>query len=316
MAAPAGLLARAALALLPEKPEKALMWVLVIILAPVALLALLFAGPIVIWERVPIASPEQVMIYVNAAKTVSDSTKSPCDPGVTVDWQPLLAIDAVRLDQDFRKASPGRAEDLAWMFIEKSGSCQVCDGGDPPSCTSYPVFKLRSLDQVLGDLKLNQKQREKVKNILTADLSFLLDVGTGVPDGWTPVESRLKWPTPGIYTITSGFGPRIDPVEDIDGFHTGIDIGVPMGTSVHAAADGVVVVAGWMGNFGYAVYIEHGDMVTIYAHLSQIAVQRGQQVRAGDVIAYSGSTGKSTGPHLHFEIRVHGQPVNPINYFK
>jgi hypothetical protein len=316
MAAPAGLVVRAALALLQEKPEKVLLWVLAILFAPVALLVFFFAGPITIWERVPIVTPSQAQMYVDAAKKVSDSTKSPCDPGVTVDWQPLLAIDAVRLDQDFRKASPGRAEDLAWMFIEKSGSCQVCDGGDPPSCTSYPTYRLRSLDEVLDDLRFNAKQREKVKNILQVDLSFLLGMEPDIPSGWTPVEGSLKWPTPGINTITSPFGYRVDPVEGGGNFHTGVDIAAPMGTPVHAAADGVVVVAGWMGNFGYAIYIEHGDMVTIYAHLSQIAVQRGQQVKAGDVIAYSGSTGKSTGPHLHFEVRVHGQPVNPINYFK
>lgn len=165
MAAPAGLLARAALALLPE-PEKAIKWVLVIVLAPLTLLALLFAGPIVIWERVPIAEPEQALVYVNAAREVSAGTSSPCDDGVKVDWQPLLAIDAVRLEQDFRKANPGRAEELARMFIEKAGSCEVCDGGDPPNCTSYPTYRLRSLDEVLDELKFSQEQREKVKNIL------------------------------------------------------------------------------------------------------------------------------------------------------
>ncbi|CEP67115.1 Duplicated hybrid motif [Moorella glycerini] len=307
--------ARVALAFLPGKPEKAVLWVLIILTLPVTLLALLFAGPVVIWERVPIATPGQVKIYVDAAGAVSASTRSPCDQGVTVDWQPLLAIDAVRLNQDFSKASPAKAGELARRFIEKVGTCTYCVG-DPPECTTYPVYKLRSLEEVLDDLGFNQSQRKKVKNILEVDLSFLLDVGPGVPPGWMPVEGKLKWPTPGIFTITSGFGPRVDPVEGLDGFHTGMDIGAPMWTPVHAVADGVVAVAEWMGNFGYAVYIEHDDMVTIYAHLSQIAVQRGQQVRAGDVIAYSGSTGKSTGPHLHFEIRVHGQPVNPINYFK
>ncbi|GAF27404.1 membrane proteins related to metalloendopeptidases [Moorella thermoacetica Y72] len=176
---------------------------------------------------------------------------------------------------------------------------------------------MRDLGEVLNNLRFNEAQQEKVKNILQVDLSFLLGTDPGVPSGWTPVEGGVKWPTPGISTITSPFGPRVDPVRGGSSFHTGVDIAAPMGTPVHAAADGVVAVAGWMGNFGNAVYIQHaGDMVTIYAHLSQIAVQRGQQVKAGEVIAYSGSTGKSTGPHLHFEVRLHGQPVNPINYFK
>jgi len=176
---------------------------------------------------------------------------------------------------------------------------------------------LRDLGEVLDDLGFSEAQKEKVRNILTVDLSFLLDVGPGVPPGWTPVEKNLKWPIPGVYAITSGFGPRIDPVEGIDGFHTGVDIGASQGTPVHAAASGVVAHAGWAGNYGLAVFIQHdGGMETIYAHLSGVAVRSGQVVQAGDVIGYVGSTGKSTGPHLHFEVRFHHQPVNPIDYFK
>jgi murein DD-endopeptidase MepM/ murein hydrolase activator NlpD len=176
---------------------------------------------------------------------------------------------------------------------------------------------LRDLGEVLDDLGFSEAQKEKVRNILTVDLSFLLDVGPGVPPGWTPVEKNLKWPIPGVYAITSGFGPRIDPVEGIDGFHTGVDIGASQGTPVHAAASGVVAHAGWAGNYGLAVFIQHdGGMETIYAHLSGVAVRSGQVVQAGDVIGYVGSTGKSTGPHLHFEVRFHHQPVNPSDYFK
>ena len=162
-----------------------------------------------------------------------------------------------------------------------------------------------------------EAQKEKVRNILTVDLSFLLDVGSGVPSDWRPAEKSLKWPVPGVYVITSGFGPRIDPVEGIDGFHTGLDIGAPQGTPVVAAAPGIVAHAGRAGNYGLAVFLQHeGGMETIYAHLSGIAVKRGQLVQAGEVIGYVGSTGKSTGPHLHFEVRVHHQPVNPVDYFK
>ncbi|GFN21960.1 M23 family metallopeptidase [Thermanaeromonas sp. C210] len=162
-----------------------------------------------------------------------------------------------------------------------------------------------------------EAQQEKVRNILTVDLSFLLEVGAEVPPGWVPVEKDLKWPVPGVYVITSGFGPRIDLVEGIDGFHTGVDIGAPQGTPVVAAAPGVVAHAGRAGNYGLAVFLQHeGGVETIYAHLAGIAVKRGQVVQAGELIGYVGSTGKSTGPHLHFEVRVHQQPVNPTDYFK
>lgn len=128
----AGPAARIVLSLMPEVEKLALVIVAIITL-PFLLLALLFAGPIVIWERVPIVTPSQAKIYVDAAKEVSESTKSPCDPGVTVDWQPLLAIEAVRLNQDFRKATPARARDLARMFIKRKGTCTHCTGGDPPT---------------------------------------------------------------------------------------------------------------------------------------------------------------------------------------
>lgn len=176
---------------------------------------------------------------------------------------------------------------------------------------------MRNLGEVLGELGFTEAQKEKVRNILSVDLSFLLDVGPGVPPGWMPVEKSLKWPIPGVYTVTSGFGPRIDPVEGIDGFHAGVDIGAPYGTPVVAAAAGLVAHAGPAGKYGLAVFIEHGGgMESIYAHLSGLAVRRGQVVQAGDVIGYVGSTGKSTGPHLHFEVRLHHQPVNPIQYFQ
>lgn len=176
---------------------------------------------------------------------------------------------------------------------------------------------MRNLGEVLGELGFTEAQKEKVRNILSVDLSFLLDVGPGVPPGWMPVEKSLKWPIPGVYTVTSGFGPRIDPVEGIDGFHAGVDIGAPYGTPVVAAAAGLVAHAGLAGKYGPAVFIEHGGgMESIYAHLSGLVVRRGQVVQAGDVIGYVGSTGKSTGPHLHFEVRLHHQPVNPIQYFQ
>jgi murein DD-endopeptidase MepM/ murein hydrolase activator NlpD len=115
--------------------------------------------------------------------------------------------------------------------------------------------------------------------------------------------------------ISSGFGNRFHPIDKKAKFHGGIDIAVPRGTPVKAAADGVVKFAGWRGGYGYAVVVEHTDgSETLYAHNDKLLVEKGQEVDAGDQLSLSGSTGKSTGPHLHFEVRLNGTLVNPMKY--
>lgn len=116
---------------------------------------------------------------------------------------------------------------------------------------------------------------------------------------------------PASGTLTSGFGWRSR------GFHYGIDLAMPIGTPIKAADGGMVSAAGYAGNYGIMIEIDHGEgeYVTVYAHLSRTAVSVGNVVQQGDVIGYSGNTGRSTGPHLHFEIRVNGVPKNPTNFF-
>lgn len=115
--------------------------------------------------------------------------------------------------------------------------------------------------------------------------------------------------------ITSPFGYRIHPITGAYTLHTGVDWYVPTGTAVKASASGTVVAAGWNGGYGYCLDIQHSDgSLTRYAHLSSFAASVGQTVTQGQIVAYSGNTGDSTGPHLHFEIRINGNPVNPIDY--
>ncbi|NLN77221.1 MAG: M23 family metallopeptidase, partial [Armatimonadetes bacterium] len=105
---------------------------------------------------------------------------------------------------------------------------------------------------------------------------------------------------------------RVHPITGVYKLHTGIDIPCPVGTSVRAAADGTVIIAKWMPAYGYGVVLDHGGGVqTLYGHNSRLCVSVGQNVKQGDTIAKSGNTGYSTGPHLHFEKRVNGRPVNP-----
>jgi len=124
-------------------------------------------------------------------------------------------------------------------------------------------------------------------------------------------KSRFIWPLKG--RLTSPFGPRVHPVYGGPDFHTGIDLAVPEGSEVHAAAPGTVTWAGSRGGYGLLVVIDHGDgYSTYYGHLSRILVHVGQFVEVGQMIALSGNTGLSTGPHLHFEVRKFGEPINPL----
>jgi len=121
------------------------------------------------------------------------------------------------------------------------------------------------------------------------------------------------WPARG--TVTSGFGWRISPFGDGNELHAGIDIAYTMGAPVVATADGEVVVSGPAGGYGNLVQINHGNGIsTLYGHNSQLAVNVGQTVKKGQVIAYAGSTGKSTGPHVHYEVRVNNTPIDPTKY--
>ena len=125
---------------------------------------------------------------------------------------------------------------------------------------------------------------------------------------------ELYWPVPGHHRITSPFGYRIHPILKYRKLHTGVDIGAPNGTPVVSAASGTVIASRFMGGYGNCIMIDHGGKVTVYGHLSSRAVSPGQSVSAGQTIGYVGSTGMSTGAHLHFEVRVNGAVQNPLNY--
>jgi murein DD-endopeptidase MepM/ murein hydrolase activator NlpD len=127
------------------------------------------------------------------------------------------------------------------------------------------------------------------------------------PGDTTPSAAGFIWPVNG--PVTSGFGMRWGRM------HEGIDFGAATGTPIHAAAAGVVVYCGWMDGYGNLVVIDHGGgIATAYGHQSSIAASCSQQVSQGQVIGYVGNTGNSTGPHLHFEVRVNGSPVDPLGY--
>ena len=153
---------------------------------------------------------------------------------------------------------------------------------------------------------------------LSGRVSLALEDGLspGFAGDWTELaDAPTLWPLEG--RITSGFGERLDPIDGEGAFHTGIDIAAPYGSPVRAAADGEVTGQDMGTGYGRTVELNHGhNVMTVYAHLSSVAVMPGQHVSRGQIIGYVGESGRSTGPHLHYEVRVDGVPVNPYKYLR
>lgn len=126
----------------------------------------------------------------------------------------------------------------------------------------------------------------------------------------------MLWPVAGHYQVSSPYGNRKHPILGKVKFHSGIDIPAPQGTSIQAANGGVVIFAGWQNGYGNFIVVDHGGgQATAYAHCSRLVAREGQKVEKGDVIAKVGTTGYSTGPHLHFEVRINGETINPMSKF-
>lgn len=138
-------------------------------------------------------------------------------------------------------------------------------------------------------------------------------LGTGITGG---ISIPSRNPIEG-FTLTSSFGMRVHPVTGGLRGHKGLDLAASVGTPIYATADGIISKAAWFGGYGLFVSIEHGgDLQTRYGHMSRLNVADGQRVKKGEVIGFVGSTGRSTGPHLHYEVRVKGEAVNPIPYMQ
>jgi murein DD-endopeptidase MepM/ murein hydrolase activator NlpD len=154
------------------------------------------------------------------------------------------------------------------------------------------------------------------KNVTTAagstDTSLRLMPSMGLGE---LTFSPSLWPV--IGPITASFGQRMDPFSGEAAFHTGVDIAAKYGAGVRAAADGVVVVADEHAGYGRLVVVDHGFGVTTWCgHLSSFTVPTGIHVKRGDIIGYVGVSGRTTGPHLHYEVRINGAPVNPMRYLR
>ncbi len=159
---------------------------------------------------------------------------------------------------------------------------------------------------------------KSLRKILTVVIALFICVSPGY--AWT--KHKMAGPVKG--KISSPFGKRVDPFTSKWKFHSGIDIAAPSSTPIYAVQEGKVIFSGWKGAYGRCIIIEHKypdipkipHIITKYAHNSKNIVEKGDYVKRGQVIGYIGSTGRSTGPHLHFEVIYKGNPINPMDYIK
>jgi len=176
---------------------------------------------------------------------------------------------------------------------------------------------LNSLVAYKEDLSKSEAALTEAENELENEANQLTTLIKNLELSATYVGGEMMWPVPGNSTITSSFGNRVHPITKVVTMHTGIDISCPLNTEIVAAQSGTIIYSDWYGGYGKVIMIDHGGgYATLYGHNNSLIVTVGDVVKKGDVISKSGSTGFSTGPHLHFEVRINGDYVDPIPYLK
>ena len=191
------------------------------------------------------------------------------------------------------------------------------------------------LEEKQSVIKQKQAEKDKLINKITNDIKSLKKIEAQIEQAERQLQNQIdaalrsssqssvvykgngkfQFPLASYTRVSSQYGYRIHPISGTRKLHSGIDYAAPHGTAIYAGDDGVVLTSGWVNGYGYTVTINHGSgYVTLYAHCSSLLVKSGQSVKRGQTIAKVGSTGNSTGNHLHFEVRVNGKAVNPAGY--
>ena len=339
----------AATVLTDEKARKAVGWVLVAVLSPIILLIAFFcalgsgatehnitAVELCFYDTVtiPAGTPEEYRLCIEAMRA-SFSQLDAAIAAINESAENGTSLDEIRVKAlfyalYFGAESHGDAQSFSDCFVtweERTRTVPV-EGSDPPTETeeTYSVaISIEDMETVWRNIAAmgvtptaeQQSNANSVYNLIRYGAAgggsgF---AGSDVPfigaDGFcSPIGENWR------NVVTSEFGYRKDPFTGKTKGHSGMDLAVPTGTPIRAALPGTVTVSAYnRGGYGYYVMIGHGNgLATLYGHNSQLLARVGQTVEAGDVIALSGSTGRSTGPHLHFEVRINGERTNPRSY--
>lgn len=349
MANPALIAKAAAIILTDEKARKAVGWTLVAILSPLILLIAFLcslgsgatehnitAVELCFYDTIgiPAETPEEYRLCIEAMRA-SFAQLDIAIAAINENTEEETSLDDIRVKAIFYALyfgaeSHGDAQSFADCFVtwEERIRTVLVEGSDPPEETeetysaAIPIEDLGTVWQNIAAMGVTPtaEQRSNADSIYNLIRYGAAGGGSGfdgsdVPfigaDGFcSPIGENWR------NVVTSEFGNRRDPFTGERRGHTGMDLAVPTGTSVRAALPGTVTVSTYnQGGYGYYVMIDHGNgLSTLYGHNSQLLARVGQTVEAGDVIALSGSTGRSTGPHLHFEVRINGERTNPRSY--
>ena len=349
MANPALIAKAAAIILTDEKAQKAVGWTLVAILSPLILLIAFLcslgsgatehnitAVELCFYDTIgiPAETPEEYRLCIEAMRA-SFAQLDIAIAAINENTEEETSLDDIRVKAIFYALYFGAeshrdAQSFADCFVtwEERIRTVLVEGSDPPEETeetysvAIPIEDLGTVWQNIAAMGVapaaeQRSNADSIYNLIrygAAGGSSGFD-GSDVPfigaDGFcSPIGENWR------NVVTSEFGNRRDPFTGERRGHTGMDLAVPTGTSVRAALPGTVTVSTYnQGGYGYYVMIDHGNgLSTLYGHNSQLLARVGQTVEAGDVIALSGSTGRSTGPHLHFEVRINGERTNPRSY--
>lgn len=349
MANPALIAKAAAIILTDEKAQKAVGWTLVAILSPLILLIAFLcslgsgatehnitAVELCFYDTIgiPAETPEEYRLCIEAMRA-SFAQLDIAIAAINENTEEETSLDDIRVKAIFYALYFGAeshrdAQSFADCFVtwEERIRTVLVEGSDPPEETeetysvAIPIEDLGTVWQNIAAMGVTPtaEQRSNADSIYNLIRYGAAGGGSGfagsdVPfigaDGFcSPIGENWR------NVVTSEFGYRRDPFTGERKGHSGMDLAVPTGTSVRAALPGTVTVSTYnQGGYGYYVMIDHGNgLATLYGHNSQLLARVGQTVEAGDVIALSGSTGRSTGPHLHFEVRINGERTNPRSY--